>query len=190
MPAVADTRDFLYYAITNKPQTPDLYSVPYVDFKEAESQYNYIQCPGQNDLFVSHNEPVEYHLKITLIPKAAITIINEAQERLKSLNYDWDNENTEGFNLATFEQLRQIVYVLSTIPPGRDQYLSGLHISPTGNGDLAMHWETSKFDLLVIVRNNGTYSYYGDNLKGGDQFQGEIKPEPRDIAAWMEKVNV
>ena len=119
-----------------------------------------------------------------------INIVEEAENYLRTFEFNWDGEESPGFDKNTIKRVTDFIYALSFLRPNGEEFAEQVKILPAGGGDINLHWETSKFELLVIFCADGSYSYYGDNKFEENSIQGGEKPDPEKIICWVEELNV
>jgi hypothetical protein len=111
----------------------------------------------------------------------------EASQSILELEPGWDGDEAEGYEEATWglaaeflaeHAVRLWEYSKIRIAPP--------HIDAAGRGSIDLHWKTSRFELLINVRRDGTAALYGDNYRG---FVIKGPLDPQDISpgliAWF-----
>ncbi len=117
-----------------------------------------------------------------------VAIVEDAKQRLFSLEADWDGEGSPIFDEITVKAASDFVYELCSQGNG-ESLAREVEILPASGGSVDLHWQTPFFELLIVFNADGSSSFYGDNCNGERSIQGEHRPDPEEIAHWMEGLN-
>lgn len=115
-------------------------------------------------------------------------IVEDAKQRLFALEADWDGEDSPVFDEITVKAATDFVHELSLQVNG-ENLAKDMEILPASGGSVDLHWQTPHFELLAVFHADGSSSFYGDNCHGERSIQGEQRPDPEEIARWMEDLN-
>ncbi len=115
-------------------------------------------------------------------------IVENAKQRLFSLEADWDGEGSPVFDEITVKSASDFVNELCSQGNG-ESLAREVEILPASGGSVDVHWRTPLFELLIVFNADGSSSFYGDNCNGERSIQGEQRPDPEEIAHWMEELN-
>ncbi|MHA1381967.1 MAG: hypothetical protein ACTSRG_26650 [Candidatus Helarchaeota archaeon] len=92
--------------------------------------------------------------------------IENSKVRILSLEDNWDGEGSKAYIKETWERaidfLKQFYHTLLV---EHDLLIKIPDIQPSSEGDIDIHWETEKFELLLGIPENPEEpaSYYGDD---------------------------
>lgn len=117
-----------------------------------------------------------------------VAIVEDAKQRLLSLEADWDGEGSPVFDEITVKAAGDFVFELYLQGNG-ESLAREVEILPASGGSVDLHWRTPLFELLIVFNADGSSSFYGDNCNGERSIQGEQRPDPEEIAHWMEELN-
>ena len=119
--------------------------------------------------------------------KLIVELIAEAKNRILSLPDDWDGEGSSKFQETTFALVENFLYRLSFESNFITQCASDIQILPSCEGSIDLYWETDKFKLIVVFREDYTYSYFGATRRRQHIIQGQDLPSVNEIADWVKE---
>ncbi|MDE2887554.1 MAG: hypothetical protein OXR72_05015 [Gemmatimonadota bacterium] len=125
------------------------------------------------------------------IPSISIVkVVTEAKYRLLSLREDWDGEGSPGFQAKTLEAVAFFLYKLSFESSLAEQFATEAKILPSCEGSIDLYWQNEQFGLVIVFRQDGTFSFYGADNRRGNIIRGEEQPSTTKIATWLKERQV
>ena len=159
---------------------------------KTERQFTFMgeRIPNELYLRIGHGrfDLDRFSITSSYIPGGPIVkVVTKAKRRLLELEDDWDGEGSPGFKSHTFELVAGFLYELYFEFSPIENFVTEVCILPSCEGSIDLYWSTENFELIIVFRENETFSFYGDDKFQKNVIQGKYKPSTNMVANWMKE---